>query len=134
MANITVEEIDTQLIKDIKIEDYSQPKTIDGVRLFNLNLISSEDGYFLELARLGKNSFLKKIPGFKIQQISYSQIDPGVIKAWHIHRTQDDLWFVPPDNKLLIGLYDLRKKSPTKNFIMRLILGNHNSNLLLIPR
>ena len=33
MANITVEEIDTQLIKDIKIEDYSQPKTIDGVTI-----------------------------------------------------------------------------------------------------
>ncbi len=38
---------------------------------------------------------------------------PGVIKAFHYHEKQDDLWFFPSGNAQVV-LYDLRKDSPTK--------------------
>jgi len=28
-------------------------------------------------------------------------MDPGVIKAFHLHRRQTDVWFVPPGDRML---------------------------------
>jgi len=56
------------------------------------------------------------------------------IKAWHLHYNQEDVWFVPPDEHVLMGLFDLRENSRTKNQSMRIVLGNHKSQLIVIPR
>ena len=115
-------------------ENYFSEAKISGVLISKLNYFPSEDGYFIELARLKKDNSIETIPSFKVQQISYSILDKKTIKAWHIHDKQDDLWFIPPDNKVLVGLHDLRKKSPTKGNTQRIVLGNHQSNLLFIPK
>ena len=36
-------------------------------------------------------------------------MDPGVIKAFHLHRRQTDVWFVPPGDKMLLVLLDVRR-------------------------
>lgn len=116
------------------IENYFNEAKINGVLISKLNYFSSEDGYFIELVRLKGDNSIETMPLFKVQQISYSSLDKKTIKAWHIHDKQDDLWFIPPDNKVLIGLHDLRKDSPTNSKTQRFILGNHQSNLLFIPK
>ena len=121
---IKINDIEPSAQNKIKKENYKKQLKIEGVLLFKLNYFSSEDGYFIELARLGKDKGLESIPSFKAEQISYSSLDPKSIKAWHIHYQQDDIWFIPPNNKVLIGLHDLRKTSPTKKITQRIILGN----------
>jgi dTDP-4-dehydrorhamnose 3,5-epimerase len=55
-----------------------------------------------------------------------------VVKAWHWHRRQDDLWFVP-SGMAQVGLHDLREDSPTRGQTNVLYLGEHNRTLLYIP-
>ena len=130
----TTAKIDSRLSKKIKIQNYTIQKSISGVQILPLNKIPTEDGYFLELFRLQKNGSLELLPEFKPQQVSFSSIEPGSEKAWHVHLSQEDIWFVPPDNRLLVGLYDIRENSKTKGTIMRLILGANTSSLLYIPK
>ena len=56
------------------------------------------------------------------------------MKAWHLHYNQEDVWFIPPDSKLVVGLVDCRKGSPTVHDTMRFVLGGGRARLLLIPR
>jgi dTDP-4-dehydrorhamnose 3,5-epimerase len=60
-------------------------------------------------------------------------MDPGVIKAFHLHRRQTDVWFVPPGDKMLLVLVDVRAGSRTENAVRRLVLGDGASRLVRIP-
>jgi dTDP-4-dehydrorhamnose 3,5-epimerase len=68
-----------------------------------------------------------------VRQSSYSEVLPGAIKAWHLHDVQDDLWFVPPSQRLLAGLLDVREHSGTYKQSMRVVLGGGAAKLLYIP-
>ena len=72
-------------------------------------------------------------PGFECKQINYSEMDPGVIKAFHVHRRQTDVWFVPPGDKMLLVLVDVRAGSPTEKVVRRLVLGEGAARLVRIP-
>jgi dTDP-4-dehydrorhamnose 3,5-epimerase len=73
------------------------------------------------------------LPSFQVRQSSYSEVLPGAIKAWHLHDVQDDLWFVPPSQRLLVGLLDVREHSVTYKQSMRVVLGGGAAKLLYIP-
>ena len=70
---------------------------------------------------------------FTVRQINYSEIEPGTIKAYHLHARQTDVWYAPPSDRLLVILLDVREDSATKGTRMRLMLGNGVSRLLRIP-
>ena len=57
---------------------------------------------------------------------------PGVIRAWHYHKLQDDLW-VCVKGMIKVGLYDAREDSPTKGEAQTLYMGEQNNILLKIP-
>jgi dTDP-4-dehydrorhamnose 3,5-epimerase len=58
---------------------------------------------------------------------------PGVAKAWHVHPTQIDWWYVPAGD-LKVALYDAREDSPTKGELQELFLGEHyDARLLKVP-
>ena len=57
----------------------------------------------------------RRFRGFEVRQVNYSEMDPGVIKAFHLHRRQTDVWFVPPGDKMLLVLLDVRAGSPHRN-------------------
>lgn len=132
--NLTKSDLQKELTAKLSTQDYSKKPIIDGVKIVELKTFGGEDGYFLELARLTQEGKIEEIDGYQVKQISYSSVLPGGVKAWHLHFNQEDLWFIPPDNHLLVGLSDLRKDSPTNGAQMRLTLGNQKSLLLLIPR
>lgn len=134
MRKLGNQDIDSKYRKKVTIQSYGKKALIDQVELIDIKNFTSEDGYFLELGRLDNKGNLLQFPNFKVEQISFSHLSPGGIKGWHVHYNQEDLWFIPPQDTVLVGLYDLRKKSATKGILMRLILGNHKSQLLLIPR
>jgi len=56
----------------------------------------------------------------------------GVVKAWHYHLKQTDIWFVPW-GKIKVGLFDARKGSPTAGAANAIIMGGGNHVTLAIP-
>jgi dTDP-4-dehydrorhamnose 3,5-epimerase len=103
---------------------------ISGVVLDTLKLWPDDRGYFLEVARLGQGPAAHF--DLKTTQISSALSYPGIIKAFHYHRHQTDLW-APCSGMLQVGLVDLRPDSPT--FMQRntLYVGTLNPLQILIP-
>ncbi len=116
----------------VSVQDYSPTTKIDGVEVIELKEFVDDGGSFLELARL-QNGQLKDKPGFTVRQINFSLIQPGTIKAFHLHYNQNECWFVPANQRLLLGMYDVREGSKTAEVTMRLLLGGHKSRLIYIP-
>jgi dTDP-4-dehydrorhamnose 3,5-epimerase len=114
------------------VQDYAAQPAIQGVELVDLKRFADDGGNFTELGRLGSGMHAG-LPGFEVKQINYSELEPGAIKAFHIHRSQTDVWFVPPADKMLLVLLDVRAGSPTSSVARRVVLGDGASRLVRIP-
>ena len=68
----------------------------------------------------------------KFGQCYVSMNYPGVIRAWHWHKKQDD-FFVVMKGMIKVGLYDLREGSPTRGEAGEFYLGDNNNIMLKIP-
>lgn len=99
---------------------------IDGVKLKELVRHSDERGYFEEIIRKSDDFFHE---GFG--QVSHSFMLGGVVKAWHIHKTQTDWWYVV-SGKVKAVLYDMRKNSKSHRECMEMVLdANRSPNMVL---
>jgi len=134
MKKINKKDILPNFQKLMKAPGYSKKSTIQGVILQEIKNIPGERGTFQELMRFNKKGESALFKNFQILQINRSLVLPGAIKAWHLHLQQEDIWYVPPESYFLVGLLDLRKKSPTSNLQMRFVMGADQSQFLLIPR
>jgi dTDP-4-dehydrorhamnose 3,5-epimerase len=119
---------------DLSVQDYAKKPTIEGVQLINLNLFVDDGGALAEVVRLDDQGNLLVLPEFKVRQSTFSQMLPGTIKAFHLHYNQEDVWFINPNDRLLIGLFDARKDSATYQKTMRFVLGAGRAQILYIPR
>lgn len=134
--NLTLQDIAPEFQDAVGCQEYGGAERIDGVRFVPLRQFGDEGGYFIELARLTEEGTIQGIEpdSFKVRQTNFSVLLPGAVKAWHVHYKQEDFWFVPPSERILVGLRDLRKDSPTRGHTMRFTMGGGKSELLLIPR
>ncbi len=130
---LTTEDLGLEFKDSVTTQDYSKKPVIEGVKIVELKQFVDDSGSFNELARLD-SGLLKDFEGFELKQISYSLMEAGAIKAFHLHFQQEDVWFVPSSDKLLVGLVDLRKDSASYKVNQRLILGSGKAILLYIPR
>ena len=119
--------------KKLHVQEYSAKQKIDGVQIVDLPTFSDDGGYFLELSRF-VDGHPKQFADFELKQMNFSEMMPGVIKAAHLHFQQEDIWFVPPSHRLLIGLMDVRDGSPTEGVQMRFVAGGGKARLIYIPR
>jgi dTDP-4-dehydrorhamnose 3,5-epimerase len=87
---------------------------------------SDDRGYFREVLRDDDN-LLKRFG-----QTAVTKTYPGVIKAFHWHQHQDDLWYIA-DGMARIVLYDRRPTSPTCGVTQVVYAGEDNPVLVLIP-
>lgn len=101
---------------------------IEGVKVKKLIKHCDDRGFFAELVRDDEKELLTKFG-----QASWSMSYPGVIKAFHYHEKQDDLWFFPSGNAQVV-LYDLRENSSTKGKTDIFYMGEENPIILLIPK
>ena len=117
-------------------QSYAPRSPIAGVVLSEVTVARSADGLFAELARIDERGGVQGLEAFRPVQWNWSLLQPGAVKAWHIHLDQDDLFIVPPDSTLLVGLVDLRLDSApgARPSPQRLILGAGRAHRLLIPR
>ncbi|AFC32794.1 SpsL [Paenibacillus mucilaginosus 3016] len=88
---------------------------------------SDDRGFFMELLREDDEIF----NGFGQASLSLSY--PGVIKAFHYHAQQDDIWYFPSGQAQVV-LHDLRPDSPTYKQTDVYYMGELSPYLLFIPR
>ncbi|TBL81749.1 dTDP-4-dehydrorhamnose 3,5-epimerase family protein [Paenibacillus thalictri] len=100
---------------------------INGVTKKPLIKHCDDRGYFMEILR--EDDLIYGHFG----QASISMSYPGVIKAFHYHEQQDDIWFFPSGNAQVV-LHDLRAESPTYKQTDTFYMGEQNPYLLFIPR
>jgi dTDP-4-dehydrorhamnose 3,5-epimerase len=114
------------------VQAYGPRPAIDGVQVVELRRFHDDGGSMTELGRLSEGVH-RDLPGFVVRQVNYSEMEPGAVKAFHLHRRQTDAWFIPPGSKMLVVLGDVRKGSPTEGAVQRLVLGDGTSRLVRIP-
>ena len=119
---------------DLTRQSYASRPAMEGVVLGETPVFRGPDGLFTETMRLREGGDVDGLGGFRPVQWNWSLLEPGAVKGWHLHLAQEDLWIVPPDASLLVGLVDLRKSSPTAGHVQRLTLGAGRCHRLLIPR
>lgn len=101
--------------------------TIEGVIITPLTTYPDDRGYFREMFRL------KDAPISQAAQVSATMSYPGVIKAFHYHKKQDDLWYCA-SGMIQAVLYDQRKNSKTYGQTQVVPMGDQNPITLFIPR
>jgi dTDP-4-dehydrorhamnose 3,5-epimerase len=100
---------------------------IQGVKIKKLVKHCDDRGFFAEILR-DDDKLLKRFG-----QTSYTETHPGVIKAFHYHKKQDDLWFVASGMAQVV-LHDLRAKSKTYGMTQVIYAGSDNPCLITIPK
>lgn len=102
---------------------------IDGVSVKALVRHPDERGYFEEMIRVTDEFF-----GEGFGQVSHSHMVMGVVKAWHLHKTQIDWWYIVR-GKIKAALYDLRQSSPTYKELNEFILSGEepDNKIVRIP-
>lgn len=89
---------------------------IDGVMLTPLRQITDERGAVLHMLR-------EDSPGFRrFGECYFSEIRPGVLKAWkrHLRQTQN---LVVPAGRVRFVIVDTREQSPTRGRLQEVVLG-----------
>jgi dTDP-4-dehydrorhamnose 3,5-epimerase len=102
-------------------------RMIHGVTVKSLKLISDERGRLMEILRADDEEFSK------FGQVYVTTAYPGVVKAWHCHKLQDDN-MTALMGMVKIVLFDDRDDSPTKGVVNEFFIGDHNHILLHIPK
>jgi len=100
---------------------------IEGVKIKPLKRHADERGFLMEMLRVDDEEY------FERYQQSYISLNyPGVIRAWHYHLKQKDIW-VAPQGMVKAVLYDVRDGSPTKGEVQEVVMGVNNMVMLKIP-
>lgn len=100
---------------------------ISGVVIKNLMKHTDERGYFMEILR-NDDKLLSKFG-----QSAISLTYPGVIKAFHWHKKQDDFFFVASGEAMVV-LYDRRENSPSYGKTQVIFAGESKPLLIFIPK
>lgn len=100
---------------------------IEGVVVRQLRRNVDERGWLMEVLR---KDWPDVFTGFAQAYVSLNY--PGVIRAWHYHKKQNDV-FVCLAGMIKVPLYDARDGSPTKGKVDEHLIGDDNPAAILIP-
>lgn len=100
---------------------------IDGVRTKSLRVIPDERGRLMEILRCDDDVFEK------FGQVYMTTTYPGVVKAWHSHKKQNDN-ITAIKGMLKLVLYDNREGSPTQGEVNEFFIGSDNPTLVHVPK
>ncbi len=100
---------------------------IGGVVVRELRKNADDRGYLMELLR---NDWPDIFTRFGQAYVSLNY--PGVIRAWHYHKVQHDL-FTCVSGMVKVPLHDAREGSPTKGETMTFVIGEDHPVAILIP-
>ena len=100
---------------------------IDGVVTKKLRLIPDERGRLMEILRRDDDFFIQ------FGQVYLTTTYPGVVKAWHYHKKQDD-FITCVKGMLKLALFDDRDGSSTKGEVNEFFIGDHNPMIVKVPK
>jgi len=100
---------------------------IHGVKVKQLKVIPDERGRLMEILRRDDEIFKR------FGQVYMTTAKPGIAKAWHYHKKQDD-YFTCIRGKMRLGLYDARRSSPTYKEVNEFIVSLEDPMLVVIPK
>ncbi|MBU1006325.1 MAG: dTDP-4-dehydrorhamnose 3,5-epimerase family protein [Candidatus Omnitrophica bacterium] len=100
---------------------------IKGVEVKKLKIIPDERGRLMEILRSDEGIFEK------FGQVYMTTAYPGVTKAWHYHKKQDD-HFTCVSGMMRLALYDSREDSPTRGEVNDFIISPDDPMLVRIPK
>ncbi|MEK7867873.1 MAG: dTDP-4-dehydrorhamnose 3,5-epimerase family protein [Candidatus Omnitrophota bacterium] len=100
---------------------------IQGVEIKKLKIIPDGRGRLMEILRSDEPIFQK------FGQVYMTTAYPGVAKAWHYHKLQDD-HFTCISGVMRLALYDSREDSPTYKEINDFVVSLDNPILVKIPK
>jgi len=110
------------------IQPFNQQGIIDGVVIKALKTIPDDRGYFAEIFRTTEPI----ANGFELKQSSITMTRMGVIKAFHYHEKQTDI-FLPISGTAKITLIDARTDSDTYLHANMIIAGEYYLRAVRIP-
>ncbi len=116
----------------LRVQRYDGSPSIEGVEFIELRRFNDDGGSMLELFRFNEPR-PAGLQGFEPLQLNYSVVQPGAIKAFHLHRRQTDVWFVPAEDRILMVLVDTRAGSSSEGVRQRIMLGDGNNRLVRVP-
>jgi dTDP-4-dehydrorhamnose 3,5-epimerase len=99
---------------------------IEGVVVKRLQVHPDQRGRLMEILRCDDEVFRK------FGQVYMTTVYPGVVKAWHYHKVQEDNFAVLV-GMVQVALYDPREDSPTKGEVNVVHAGIHNPVLVHVP-
>ena len=99
---------------------------IEGVKVKKLRIIPDNRGRLMEILRCDDEAFSA------FGQVYMTTAYPGIIKAWHYHKIQDDN-FTCVSGKVKLVLYDSREDSPTRGEINEFYISLEDPKLVHIP-
>ena len=99
---------------------------IADIEVKRLNPHADDRGYFTEIIKEGEAVFHAP------QQSSWSETEVGVVKAFHWHARQWDIWFVVKGMAEIV-LYDQRENSPTKGVTNTVVSSEVARCVIAIP-
>ncbi len=99
---------------------------IDGVKVTPLRQIPDERGIIMHMMKCTDETFSS------FGEIYFSGVNPGAIKAWHLHKEMT-LNYAVPVGQIKFVLFDDRPQSSTKGVLQELFLGYGNYALVTVP-
>jgi dTDP-4-dehydrorhamnose 3,5-epimerase len=100
---------------------------IDGVITKKLRLIPDERGRLMEILRRDDDLFVQ------FGQVYLTTTYPGVVKAWHYHKKQDD-FITCVKGMLKLALFDDRDGSSTRGEVNEFFIGDYNPMIVKVPK
>ena len=99
---------------------------IEGVIITPLRQIVDERGKVMHMLRADSDVFKE------FGEIYFSCVNPGAVKAWHLHKKMT-LNYAVPFGKIRLALYDDREGSSTRGELQELLLSPEHYFLVTIP-
>jgi dTDP-4-dehydrorhamnose 3,5-epimerase len=99
---------------------------IDGVVVSPRRQLVDERGKVVHMLRVDDPEFEQ------FGEVYFSWVNPGVVKAWHLH-TAMTLNYTCPVGLVKLALWDDREGSPTRGEVMELFLGPDDHRLVRVP-
>ena len=100
---------------------------IQDVEVKGLRVIPDERGRLMEIMRNDDELFKN------FGQVYITTTYPGIVKAWHFHKLQDD-YVTCIHGMIKMALFDARKDSATYGEVNEFFIGEHNPKQILIPK
>jgi dTDP-4-dehydrorhamnose 3,5-epimerase len=102
------------------------PQPIAGVVVKPLRQLLDERGKVMHMLRADSAEFER------FGEVYFSVVNPGAVKAWHLH-TEMALNYAVPVGNIKMVLFDDREGSPTRGALMEIFTGPDDYKLVHVP-